>query len=157
MFIDITQANDEKENLMIIQNKQANQLNTAENRIEAKRSRIKDKSDFSVLEQVLDLKTKKIIQKLIKNDKIGQVLNTISSGKEAVVYQTKPPQNYENKNFGALKIFKITSMDFRKREKYFCGDFRFRNQNLRSNVRKMVKLWAEKEFRNLKMLLNFNN
>lgn len=32
------------------------------------------------------------------------------------------------------------------------GDFRFRNGYCRSNPRKMVKMWAEKEFRNLNRL-----
>merc|ERR1711991_1082081 len=110
--------------------------------------RIKDKKEFSTLEKVLDLKTKKLIKNLIKNGTIDKVTNCISSGKEAVVYQTTAP----NGDFLALKIFKRSAMDFRKREKYFEGDFRFRNSHLRVNVRKMVKLWAEKEFRNLKII-----
>lgn len=32
------------------------------------------------------------------------------------------------------------------------GDHRFRNGYCRSNPRKMVKMWAEKEFRNLNRL-----
>jgi serine/threonine-protein kinase RIO1 len=36
--------------------------------------------------------------------------------------------------------------------RYVSGDFRFRNGYCRSNPRKMVKMWAEKEFRNLHRL-----
>ena len=36
--------------------------------------------------------------------------------------------------------------------RYVSGDFRFRNGYCRSNPRKMVKMWAEKEMRNLARL-----
>ena len=36
--------------------------------------------------------------------------------------------------------------------RYVSGDFRFRNGYCRSNPRKMVTMWAEKEFRNLNRL-----
>ena len=36
--------------------------------------------------------------------------------------------------------------------RYVQGDFRFRTGYCKSNPRKMVKLWAEKEFRNLSRL-----
>ena len=36
--------------------------------------------------------------------------------------------------------------------RYVTGDFRFRAGYSRSNPRKMVKMWAEKEFRNLARL-----
>lgn len=36
--------------------------------------------------------------------------------------------------------------------RYVSGDFRFRNGYCRSNPRKMVKMWAEKEMRNLMRL-----
>lgn len=36
--------------------------------------------------------------------------------------------------------------------RYVSGDYRFRNGYCRSNPRKMVKMWAEKEFRNLNRL-----
>ncbi len=36
--------------------------------------------------------------------------------------------------------------------RYVQGDFRFRSGYCKSNPRKMVKLWAEKEFRNLSRL-----
>lgn len=36
--------------------------------------------------------------------------------------------------------------------RYVSGDFRFRNGYCRSNPRKMVQVWAEKEMRNLMRL-----
>lgn len=43
-------------------------------------------------------------------------------------------------------------MVFKDRERYVDGEFRFRNTKNQSNPRKMVKIWAEKEFRNLKRI-----
>jgi serine/threonine-protein kinase RIO1 len=38
---------------------------------------------------------------------------------------------------------------YRDRDRYVQGDFRFRHGYSKSNPRKMVKTWAEKEMRNL--------
>ena len=35
------------------------------------------------------------------------------------------------------------------RDRYVSGEFRFRHGYCKANPRKMVKMWAEKEFRNL--------
>ena len=43
-------------------------------------------------------------------------------------------------------------MVFRDREDYIVGERRFKNGHCKSNPRKMIKLWAEKEFRNLKRI-----
>lgn len=40
------------------------------------------------------------------------------------------------------------------REQYVNGDYRFRAGYSRSNPRKMVKMWAEKEFRNLARMVD---
>ena len=43
---------------------------------------------------------------------------------------------------------------FKDREEYISGEFRFRHRNkcTRTNPHKLIKVWAEKEFRNLKRL-----
>ena len=51
-----------------------------------------------------------------------------------------------------MKIFKTSILVFKDRDKYVSGDYRFRNGYSRHNPRKMVKMWAEKEFRNLTRL-----
>ena len=38
------------------------------------------------------------------------------------------------------------------RDRYVTGEFRFRQGSCRTNPRKMVKMWAEKEMRNLKRI-----
>lgn len=52
----------------------------------------------------------------------------------------------------ALKIYKTSILVFKDRDKYVTGEHRFRNGYSRHNPRKMVKMWAEKEMRNLKRL-----
>src|ERR1700733_13529818 len=51
----------------------------------------------------------------------------------------------------ALKIYKTSILVFKDRDRYVSGEHRFRRGYSR-NPRKMVKLWAEKEMRNLKRL-----
>lgn len=52
----------------------------------------------------------------------------------------------------AIKIFKTSILVFKDRDKYVSGEHRFRQGYSRHNPRKMVKLWAEKEMRNLRRL-----
>ncbi|TIB88200.1 RIO1-domain-containing protein [Wallemia mellicola] len=52
----------------------------------------------------------------------------------------------------AIKIYKTSILVFKDRDRYVTGEFRFRKGYAKSNPRKMVKLWAEKELRNLKRL-----
>lgn len=53
----------------------------------------------------------------------------------------------------AVKVFKTSILIFKDRARYVDGEYRFRNGHCNGNPRKMVKLWAEKEVRNLKRLL----
>ena len=48
----------------------------------------------------------------------------------------------------AVKIFKTSIMVFRDRDRYVSGDWRWK-QGYSKSARKMVSMWAEKEFRNL--------
>ena len=81
----------------------------------------------------------------------------ISTGKEANVYHgtlcPKPDANGEiAEGLGgdvAIKIYKTSILVFKDRDRYVNGEYRFRRGYCKSNPRKMVKLWAEKEMRNL--------
>ncbi|CAN0412982.1 unnamed protein product, partial [Scytosiphon promiscuus] len=53
----------------------------------------------------------------------------------------------------AIKVYKTSIMVFKDRDKYVSGEYRYRHGYCRSNPRKMVKVWAEKEMRNLKRLV----
>mmetsp|Transcript_15707 Transcript_15707/g.24116 ORF Transcript_15707/g.24116 Transcript_15707/m.24116 type:complete len:244 (+) Transcript_15707:425-1156(+) len=61
------------------------------------------------------------------------------------------PKEDDNLEF-AIKIFKTSILVFKDRERYVSGEFRFRKGHCKGNPRKKVKLWAEKEVRNLKRI-----
>ena len=49
-------------------------------------------------------------------------------------------------------MYKTSILVFKDRDRYVTGDWRFRNGYCKSNPRKMVRTWAEKEMRNLARL-----
>ena len=51
-----------------------------------------------------------------------------------------------------MKVYKTSVLVFKDRDRYVTGEHRWRRGYCKSNPRKMVKLWAEKEMRNLKRL-----
>src|SRR6202000_753657 len=51
-----------------------------------------------------------------------------------------------------VKIYKTSILVFKDRDRYVSGEYRFRHGYNKSNPRKMVKIWAEKEMRNLKRI-----
>lgn len=109
------------------------------------RVRIKDKHDRATVEQVLDPRTRMILFKLLSNGTITEINGCISTGKEANVYHatSKDGQDF------AIKIYKTSILVFKDRDKYVTGEYRFRHGYCKSNPRKMVRTWAEKEMRNL--------
>lgn len=113
------------------------------------KNRIRDKSDRAVIEQVLDLRTRIILLKMINRSQIYRVNGCISTGKEANVYHAESESGIHY----AIKIYKSTILTFKARDKYVAGEFRFRHGYCKKNPRKMVQMWAEKEMRNLKRLL----
>ncbi|KAF8920570.1 RIO1 family-domain-containing protein [Mucidula mucida] len=106
---------------------------------------IKDKSDRATNEQVLDPRTRLILFKMINKGLIHEVNGCISTGKEANVYHALTPPE-------PTPIYKTSILIFKDRDKYVSGEHRFRRGYSRRNPRKMVRLWAEKEMRNLKRL-----
>ncbi|KAG9126639.1 protein kinase rio1 [Ceratobasidium sp. 392] len=117
----------------------------------SERANTKDKSDRATNEQVLDPRTRIILFKMIGRGLIWEVNGCVSTGKEANVYHAltpaQPPAHL------ALKIFKTSILIFKDRDRYVTGEHRFRHGYSKRNPRKMVRLWAEKEMRNLKRLL----
>lgn len=113
----------------------------------AKRVRVKDKADRATSEQVLDPSTRMILFKLISRRVVAQIHGCVSTGKEANVY-------YATSSSGdcAIKVYKTSILVFRDRDRYVTGEYRFRHGYAQHNPRKMVRLWAEKEMRNLSRL-----
>ncbi|KAG1715729.1 hypothetical protein ID866_1445 [Astraeus odoratus] len=108
---------------------------------------LKDKSDRATSELVLDPRTRLILFKMIGRGLIQEVNGCVSTGKEANVYHALTPDSQHL----ALKIYKTSILVFKDRDRYVTGEYRFRRGYSR-NPRKMVRLWAEKEMRNLKRL-----
>jgi RIO kinase 1 len=94
---------------------------------------------------VMDPRTRMIVFKLLNRGMITEINGCISTGKEANVY-------HATNKFGddyAIKIYKTSILTFKDRDKYVTGEYRFRHGYCKSNPRKMVRTWAEKELRNL--------
>lgn len=108
--------------------------------------RDKEKADRATNEQVLDPRTRMILYKMLNRGILESINGCVSTGKEANVYHATS-QKYEFDL--AVKIFKTSILVFKDRDRYVTGEFRFRRGYCKSNPRKMVKLWAEKEMRNL--------
>jgi RIO kinase 1 len=147
----------------------------------SKRTLHTDKNDRATSEQVLDPRTRYILFKLLQSNQLREFHGCISTGKEANVYYatagvtatvdnpsmgttTRPPpptresqnENGTNGNRNiteyAVKIYKTSILVFKDRDKYVSGEYRYRNGYCKSNPRKMISIWAEKEIRNYKRI-----
>ena len=87
-----------------------------------------------------------ILFKMLNRELLTEIHGCVSTGKEANVYHAL------SKAHGsvAVKVYKTSILVFKDRDRYVTGEHRFRHGYAKSNPRKMVKLWAEKEMRNLK-------
>ncbi|CAL8466744.1 g6280 [Coccomyxa elongata] len=106
--------------------------------------RTKDKADRATYQTVLDPRTRLVLVKMLNSGLFSELNGCVSTGKEANVYQAATEDGKDL----AVKIYKTSILTFKDRDRYVSGDFRFKSY-CKSNPRKMVKVWAEKEFRNL--------
>ncbi|CBQ69591.1 related to RIO Kinase 1 [Sporisorium reilianum SRZ2] len=118
--------------------------------------RIKDKADRATVEGVLDPRTMVILYKMVNRGLLESVNGCVSTGKEANVYHATTAAASDEADQGslALKIYKTSILVFKDRDRYVSGEFRFRHGYAKHNPRKMVRLWAEKEARNLKRMVS---
>lgn len=124
-----------------------------DNDVKDDQTRDKDKADRATSEQVLDQRTRMILLQMINRGVVSEVHGAISTGKEANVYGAVAFPDAEGPAVQrAVKIYKTAILVFKDRERYITGEHRFRAGAEKGNNRKMVKLWAEKEFRNLRRL-----
>ncbi|WWD05333.1 hypothetical protein V865_003406 [Kwoniella europaea PYCC6329] len=106
----------------------------------------KDKSDRATQDQVLDSRTRLVLAGLVNRKIIGKIERCVSTGKEANVYYAMPGV--------AVKIYRTSILIFKSRSNYIIGEQRFKGEYTSSkNPRKMVRVWAEKELRNLRRLV----
>lgn len=131
--------------------------------------RRKDRSDRATVDKVLDKKTLAILEKLQARGKLLNLQGSLCTGKESNVYLADASTSLCSKFIRnshaedeespdvfvpvAIKIFKTSIMPFKDRERYIRSEKRFQTF-CTSNPRKLIKLWAEKEVRNLKRLNN---
>ena len=124
---------------------------------EKERGHGKDKSDRATSEQVLDPRTRMILLQMINRGIVSEVNGCLSTGKEANVYGALSIPSTEGNEDAqpihrAIKVYKTSILVFKDRDRYVTGEHRFRSGYNKGNNRAMVKVWAEKEFRNLKRL-----
>ena len=96
-----------------------------------------------VVNEVLDKPTVMTLYKMITDHIIAYVNGAVSAGKESVLFWGVD----ENDVSVALKIYLVSTSNFKKREPYILGDPRF--LNVKKGTKNLVYLWARKEFRNL--------
>ena len=126
--------------------------------LEGKHDRVADKSDRATSEQVLDPRTRMILLQMINRNVVSEVNGCLSTGKEANVYHALSIPQDDSSDAAvaplhrAIKVYKTSILIFKDRDKYVTGEYRFRQGYSKSNNRAMVKVWAEKEMRNLKRI-----
>ena len=134
------------------------------------------RDDRATVEQCLDPRTRLILFRMLSNGFLELIDGCLSTGKEANVYYAKAGKTTTNlpvidattrnnnnvSTFApllspniteyAIKIYKTSILVFKDREKYVSGEHRWRKGYCKSNPRKMVKVWAEKEMRNYRRI-----
>ena len=96
-----------------------------------------------VINEVLDKPTVMTLYKMITDHIIAYVNGSVSAGKESVLFWGVDENNVDI----ALKIYLVSTSNFKKREPYILGDPRF--SHVKKGTKNLVHLWAKKEFRNL--------
>jgi len=122
----------------------------------SKQPKHQGRDDRATSEQVMDPRTRLMLFKMLNSGFLSDIDGCLSTGKEANVYYAKAGERGLSLEAGfkeyAVKVFKTSILVFKDRDRYISGEYRFRNGYCRSNPRKMVKTWAEKELRNLRRL-----
>lgn len=101
-----------------------------------------NREKFKVLEGVFDEFTLETLETLKRKKYFDELGKPIKTGKEGDVYFA-----YKGNQVLAIKIYRITTANFKKISQYISRDFRFKN--IKGNLRKVILAWAQKEFRNL--------
>ncbi|VVB76205.1 RIO-type serine/threonine-protein kinase Rio1 [uncultured archaeon] len=118
------------------------EVRSIEDRIIKEERLIKDEEARSVFNKVFDRATLTSVYELARKKFFEEVEFIISTGKEGNVFRC-----HGGDNFYALKIFKVSTSEFRHMQNYIIGDERFKD--IRKDKLEIIKLWTKKEFRNL--------
>ena len=106
----------------------------------------KGQEAFKIYAEVFDRSTLLTLYSLMSQGHIDEVHGSISTGKEANVFYGLDPTQREI----AIKIYRIATASFRTKWSYLTSDPRYRH--VAKNPRKVVFLWAQREFSTLKSL-----
>ena len=98
-----------------------------------------------VVNEVLDKLTVMELYNLIKSNVVFYMNGIVKAGKESVVFWAKG----ENDEDLALKVYLVSTSNFKKRIQYIVGDPRF--SRIKKGTKNLVYIWAQKEFRNLSL------
>lgn len=101
-----------------------------------------NREKFKVFEGVFDEFTLNTLEFLKRKKYFDEFGRAIKTGKEGDVYSA-----IKDGELRAVKIYRLTSANFKKISSYIQRDFRFKN--IKGNLRKVILVWVEKEFRNL--------
>jgi len=103
----------------------------------------KDIDDFRIFSEVFDTSTLMVVYDLLNSGKISAIHGCIRMGKEACIHLAEAKGQVV-----ILKIYRISTSDFRNMWEYLKGDPRF--SKLGKNRREVIFTWASREYRNLK-------
>lgn len=115
--------------------------------LEKERKKKSEKDGFGknkTIDEVFDKSTTMTVSGLKNSGIISYVNGAVGSGKESKTYWAVGPSG----NDLALKIYLVSTSNFKKRHPYLLGDQRF--SKIRKGTRHLVEIWAQKEFANLK-------
>ncbi|XP_059158948.1 serine/threonine-protein kinase RIO3-like [Physella acuta] len=128
--------------------------------VENKKShKIHEKKDHSTAIKAVDQRTRILLFKMVNSGYLSSIDGITSEGKEAMVFTASGgmKDEVELPKHVILKVFKTTMNEFRTRAKYVQGDHRLsKDVYKKQNPRKIIKLWAEKEYLNLKKMRRQN-
>lgn len=103
------------------------------------------KERFKIESEVFDRKTLLILSKMMRKGILQTLDYPISTGKEANVFRATTPEE----NFVAVKIYKMETAHFFRKEEYLEGDPRF--ERIKKSNEDIVRAFARKEFKNLEI------
>lgn len=119
-----------------------------EDRLRRQTNRFSPKDGFKgdkTVNEVLDRTTAMTLYKMISSGVVSGVDGAVGAGKESLLFRGRKSDD----RYVALKVYLITTSNFKRRTIYMKGDPQF--SRFRKNTRHIVYKWAQKEFRNLQM------
>ena len=104
----------------------------------------KRSEELEALEEVFDKSTLMIVYRLLNQGLLTRIFGVVRAGKESRIYWGLDRKGRDV----AVKIFLTTSSEFRRGMLHYIeGDPRFKR--VRRDIRSLIYLWAQKEFKNL--------